>query len=234
MNNVRPSMSMGQSILAVLKNCLNFKGRARRSEFWWFAVFYGFLTFAVLINVYAYICTSNPEFFDENMGLKLAMVLGIPCLVLFILVAAVTVRRLHDTGKSAVLLLPGLIPVLGTLFIAYLLSEDSDIEANKFGESPKYYTSNGEAITKKAGSSFVGVIATLLMFVGGIFLALNTLGINLFENENEEVEMSEIEGLDPMEISEDDCIQVVDEEPVSVMDEAAAVETPEVTEEEAK
>ena len=50
---------------------------------------------------------------------------------------AVTVRRLHDVGKSGWILLIGLIPIVGAIWLLILLLRDSEAGENKFGPDPK-------------------------------------------------------------------------------------------------
>ena len=78
-----PSMGFGESVNSVLKNLLNFNGRARRSELWWY-----FLAYMVVALVAGLILTGFP------------VLLGIIGTVLQLTLLAVTVRRLHDCGHS--------------------------------------------------------------------------------------------------------------------------------------
>ena len=50
---------------------------------------------------------------------------------------AVTVRRLHDVGKSGWMLLIGLIPLVGAIWLLILLLRDSEAGENKYGPNPK-------------------------------------------------------------------------------------------------
>ena len=50
---------------------------------------------------------------------------------------AVSVRRLHDIGKSGWLLLVGLIPIIGFLYLLVLYCHDSQPGTNQWGENPK-------------------------------------------------------------------------------------------------
>ena len=102
--------------LKVLQNYATFKGRARRSEFWYFCLFNGIIYTALII-----FSTIAPE-----MGL----VYGIYWLATIIPYLAVGVRRMHDTGKSGWFLL---IP----LYNLILCCTDGDIGANKYGDDPK-------------------------------------------------------------------------------------------------
>jgi uncharacterized membrane protein YhaH (DUF805 family) len=51
---------------------------------------------------------------------------------------AVTVRRLHDTGKSGWMLLIGLIPFVGPIILLVFYFTDGEPGANQYGPSPKY------------------------------------------------------------------------------------------------
>ena len=50
---------------------------------------------------------------------------------------AVSVRRLHDVGKSGWMYLICLIPLIGALWLLVLYCTDSKPGANQFGENPK-------------------------------------------------------------------------------------------------
>ena len=50
---------------------------------------------------------------------------------------AVIVRRLHDIGKSGWMLLVGLIPIVGTIWMFILLITDSQPGENEYGLNPK-------------------------------------------------------------------------------------------------
>lgn len=95
----------------VLENYANFSGRARRSEYWYF----------ILANTIIFILLS---FLDSILGLKLGnsnsgVLSGLYNLAMFIPSLAVSVRRLHDIGKSGklMLLFYGIILVLVVVMI---------------------------------------------------------------------------------------------------------------------
>ncbi|MNW62078.1 Inner membrane protein YhaI [compost metagenome] len=50
---------------------------------------------------------------------------------------AVTVRRLHDTGKSGWSILLGLIPLVGGIIVLVFVCTDSQPGQNSYGENPK-------------------------------------------------------------------------------------------------
>ena len=75
---------------------------------------------------------NNPSY---TIMLMASVVIG---LGLFLPALAVTVRRLHDIGKSGWNLLWSLIPIVGVIIVLVWMCQDSDVVANKYGESPKY------------------------------------------------------------------------------------------------
>lgn len=117
-------------IQAVTKNYFNFSGRAQRKEFWLFMFVY---TVAIILSV-----VIDNLFFKsdiETSNLPLTIIFS---LVTFIPYFSVTVRRLHDIGKSGWFLLLGIIPLIGPLILLYFYIKDSQRGENKFGPSPKY------------------------------------------------------------------------------------------------
>ena len=58
-------------------------------------------------------------------------------LAVFIPGLAVTVRRLHDVGKSGWMYFIILIPIIGIIWFIILMVKDSEPGSNKWGENPK-------------------------------------------------------------------------------------------------
>lgn len=125
-------MTFGESINTCLNKYATMRGRAPRSEFWWFVVFYWI----------AQIVTSGSFFLIGMLigGEKGGFVAGMIGYVLVILTLVcpylcVLVRRLHDTGHSGALLLITLIPIIGGIgafVILFFLIKGSD-EENEYG-----------------------------------------------------------------------------------------------------
>lgn len=108
----------------VLGNYATFSGRARRSEYWWFA-----LT-GVIVSVVVNVVSSVSDV-AGLIGLVYWLGTLIPSL-------AVAVRRLHDTGRSGWMLLLALIPIVGAIILIVFLASDSAKGSNKYGASAKY------------------------------------------------------------------------------------------------
>ena len=135
--NVKPTLSLGESLTSVFNKYATFTGRARRSEYWWFALVYGlvgiffnFIGMSFLLS--GEMSESNPMYF---MFLMLEFIVGIGLLLPAL---SVSVRRLHDIGKSGWNILWGIIPIIGAILLLVWSCQDSDVVANKYGESPKY------------------------------------------------------------------------------------------------
>ncbi len=115
--------------LEVLKKYAVFSGRARRQEYWYFALFNMIISIIIAV-IDAVAGTYNPETGMGMLGIIYAIALLIPTL-------AVTFRRLHDTGHSAWWLLIGIIPLIGAIVILVFMIQDSHEEENEYGISPK-------------------------------------------------------------------------------------------------
>lgn len=93
-------MGFGQAITHVLRNYVNFRGRATRSEFWWFFL----LTFIVYVALFIMSSVGIASSADPQLWGLLAQVGSTGTLVWFLAtiipVSAVWFRRLHDSNKS--------------------------------------------------------------------------------------------------------------------------------------
>lgn len=104
-------MTFGEAVKSCFHNYASFKGRARRSEYWFFALFVFLISIVVEVSV---------VLFDQSTVTVSGIVTG---LFFFLPSQAVCVRRLHDVGKSGKFLLlyyllSLLIAVVGTLYAA--------------------------------------------------------------------------------------------------------------------
>lgn len=79
-----PSMGFGESVKSVLANLTNFKGRARRSELWWYFMLY--VIACIIVNF----ATGGSNTLMQN----------IISILLQLTIWSVTVRRLHDRGHG--------------------------------------------------------------------------------------------------------------------------------------
>ena len=69
-------------------------------------------------------------------------------LVVLLPTIAVSVRRLHDTGRSGWWLLIAFIPLIGVIVLIIFFVQDSQPGANQYGPNPKGGDSGQEAFTE--------------------------------------------------------------------------------------
>ena len=144
--NASPTLNFGEAIERAANNLLNINGRSRRSEFWW-------------------------------TMLVVAISFMIPCIssIVILLTIPLTIRRLHDTGRSGLLLAGDILLSITFTILTFLVEAlhsantfyyiiltamiiykivilslccmDSEPYPNQYGESPKYnnYDNNNNA-----------------------------------------------------------------------------------------
>ena len=114
--------------IAALKKYADFRGRAQRKEYWMFVAI-NFLFSMVLILI------------DNAAGLQLENGYGslflIYSLAMLLPQLSVSVRRLHDVGKSGWMLLIIFVPFIGTLWLLSLLISEGSAGNNTYGSNPK-------------------------------------------------------------------------------------------------
>jgi len=115
--------------LAVLKKYAVFSGRARRKEYWFFVLFN-----IIISIVLAFVDNAIGTYDAQN---EIGLLGGIYALAVLIPGIAVSVRRLHDTGRSGWWLLLVLIPVIGAIVVLIFMVLDSKPGENEYGPNPK-------------------------------------------------------------------------------------------------
>ncbi|MFI8236139.1 DUF805 domain-containing protein [Streptomyces sp. NPDC085866] len=107
----------------VLKKYAVFSGRARRQEYWMFFLFN--LIISIVLTVVDRAIGSNV------ISLIYTLAVLLPGL-------GVTIRRLHDTGRSGWWIFISLIPLVGTIILIVFLATEGKAEQNQYGPNPKY------------------------------------------------------------------------------------------------
>ena len=113
-----------QWYLKCWKQYADFKGRARRKEYWMFTLF-NCLAIIVLAILGSLILKE-----------KAGILLGLYILAVLIPSLAVLCRRLHDIGKKGTWIFIALIPLVGSIWLLVLLCI-AGTEDNAFGPNPK-------------------------------------------------------------------------------------------------
>lgn len=124
--------------LQPLKKYAVFKGRARRKEYWGFALF-NFITAFVL------------SFIEVMAGSDQGLLPTLYVWAILLPSLAVGVRRLHDTGRSGWWLFLNFVPLIGSIVIFIFLLQDSEPGENQYGPNPKRAAAIEEASLTSAG-----------------------------------------------------------------------------------
>ena len=118
------SVGFGDAVKSGFRNYVVFRGRARRSEYWFWALFL-VLADAVLVGL-------------VSTGVSaLAVIGGVAFVAVLPPTLAVAIRRLHDTGKSGWFMLLYFVPLVGPLILLIWFCMDSASGVNKHGPNPK-------------------------------------------------------------------------------------------------
>lgn len=114
--------------LAVLKKYAVFSGRAQRKEYWMFFLFN--IIIAILLGIIEVVIGISPDADESILANIYSLAILLPSL-------AVSVRRLHDIGRSGWWLLIGLIPLIGAIVLLVFAVQDGQPGPNQYGPNPK-------------------------------------------------------------------------------------------------
>lgn len=126
-------MSFIEAIKTGFKKTFTFKGRARRSEYWWFQLG----IFLCMIGVPLLLAGLITAIGNPSYSAVLAIFVLPTYLWAIIANISSTIRRLHDIGKSGFWYLITLTGI-GQLVLLVWCCQDSDMDKNEYGPSPKY------------------------------------------------------------------------------------------------
>lgn len=148
---------MWKEVKTVFRKYAVFRGRSKRSEYWYFWLFNLCLSIVVgsVCSLCLYLAIMDGTIMDETgTGIIAAGIIWyIYCLYLLaslIPSLAVTCRRLHDTNRSGACILFGLLMPIGTIFLITWLCEQSTYGDNAYGPSPAD-TDDGVSRARESG-----------------------------------------------------------------------------------
>ena len=135
-------MTFTEAVRTCLKEkYVNFRDRAPRSEFWWFVLF-GFIV-SIVAGILDGALGFRPDVvLDAGDGGFNASyqtngpIATIAALALLLPNLGVSVRRLHDIGKSGWWVLLVFIPLIGILVLIWWWTRPSEEGPNKWGPNP--------------------------------------------------------------------------------------------------
>jgi len=114
--------------LQVLKKYAVFSGRARRKEYWYFFLFN---------TIIGFVLSFIEGLTSIAAGTDYSVLAGIYSLAVLLPSIGVSIRRLHDTGRSGWWLFINLIPLIGAIILLIFMVSDSQAGTNQYGPSPK-------------------------------------------------------------------------------------------------
>jgi uncharacterized membrane protein YhaH (DUF805 family) len=118
-------MGFGKAVASAFGNYFNFSGRATRPEYWYFVLFMIIASVvAVLIDIFALGYDPAASYGPVNIVVTLATI--IPGL-------SVSIRRLHDIGRSGWWILLGFIPLIGAIVLIVWACQRSESGPNTYG-----------------------------------------------------------------------------------------------------
>ena len=114
------SVDFAGAVKEAFSKYATFKGRASRSEYWYFILFYILLLVATVV-------------FSALDPTGIVIVVGLlSWFAMFVPILSAMVRRLHDTGKSGLWYWVSLIPFGGIALLVFLSQEGESID-NDYG-----------------------------------------------------------------------------------------------------
>ena len=127
-------MSFAEAVKSFWSRYTNFKGRSRRSEYWYIQLFL-IITNLAAAAIDLALMNGDVDRFIANGG---GGIVGLVWILVTILPAiAVLVRRLHDTGRSGWWALIGLVPLVGGVVLFVFSVSDSTTGENQYGAPAK-------------------------------------------------------------------------------------------------
>ena len=123
-------MGFMDAVKKCFQNYVNFSGRARRAEYWYFMLFNFLISFGLSI-----LGTLAGQ--DRFLGTVFNGIASLYSLAVFIPGLAVAWRRLHDIGKSGGYWFFILIPIAGPIILLVWLATAGNVGENAYGPDPK-------------------------------------------------------------------------------------------------
>ena len=114
---------MVAAYIQVLQKYAVFNGRANRPEYWWFTLVHTII-FTILFAL---------SFIINEALIVIVVVYGLATIIPSL---AVTIRRLHDSGKSGWFILFSFVPFVGGIIMLVFMVLGSEAGENKYGVQP--------------------------------------------------------------------------------------------------
>jgi len=119
-------MGFTQAVKSCFRQYVGFRGRAPRSEYWFFVLFY---FIAVLVMALG----DSLLFGSEN---QMAPLVSLLTLGLLLPSLAVAIRRLHDIDRTGWWVLLWFVPIVGIIVLLVFFVQRGTTGTNRFGADP--------------------------------------------------------------------------------------------------
>lgn len=118
---------------AIFEKAIDFKSRSNRYEYWSFTL----ITWVVQVILSNMAALANGVTLSLGSSMMMQASLLIPLVIIGLLFAvpelSVSVRRLHDTGRSGWWFFINCVPVIGNLIFVIFMLKSGDNDENKYG-----------------------------------------------------------------------------------------------------
>ena len=115
-------------------NYATFSGRASRSEYWW--SYLGTAIISMIAQIVAFAGAAALLDVNKSLAGAILIVLAVVILGIIIPALAVSVRRMHDTGRSGWMLLLVFIPCIGIILVIVWFLDAGQPHVNAYGSVP--------------------------------------------------------------------------------------------------
>jgi uncharacterized membrane protein YhaH (DUF805 family) len=116
--------------LLAWQRATDFSGRSRRKEYWYFHLVNAVVMIFLGLFAAVFSDQGKPAMIPFGLMFTYAFVVFVPSI-------AVTIRRLHDIGKSGWWYCIAFVPFIGGLILLVLTLLDSEPDRNEYGPNPK-------------------------------------------------------------------------------------------------
>lgn len=123
-------MSFMDATKSSFQQFVGFSGRASRSEYWFF-----YLSF-IVASIGMLVLTIVSAFVLDAVAAIMGMLTMVVYLAYLLPMLAVTVRRLHDLGKSGWMILILFVPLVGAILLLVWCVSDGEAFDNAYGAIP--------------------------------------------------------------------------------------------------
>jgi uncharacterized membrane protein YhaH (DUF805 family) len=113
--------------MEALRKYAEFSGRSRRKEFWMFTLINAVVIFAMAFA---------SAFYKDNIN-PFGIILLVYILAIVIPSLALTIRRLHDIGRSGWWIFISLVPFIGSIVMLIFEVLPGEVGDNPYGPDPK-------------------------------------------------------------------------------------------------